>query len=285
MLETFIFVSGYVYGFQKYDLQKDDNLKELVSKKGKRLIFPCIVFSILYAQLINGNNLLSGANIESNLISIFSGVGHMWYLPVLFWCFTAIFFINKIKTTFNLILPAFALLAILPLPYLPFQLGRLPYYFFFFYLGQVFWLNRCKFLSTFTLQRILSIWLLFLIVFIGLRILKANVMDVAEGNIPFVQKVVFNIISKACQLTYAFLGLTAIFATGLHVTSKHKLSKWYISLGDLCFGVYIFQEFILKYLYYFSELPKNCPPHVIPWVGFTITIVFSLCLSKATKNL
>lgn len=180
---------------------------------------------------------------------------------------------------------AFVVLAILPLPSLPFQLYRLCYYFFFFYLGQVFWQNRSIFFSNLTLRKMLSLWLLFVVMFVGLRILKANVMEMAEGNIPFVQKVVFSIVSKACQLTYASFGLTAIFATGLFVTSKHKLSDWYIGLGNLCFGVYIFQEFILKYLYYFSELPRNCPPHVIPWVSFTITIIFSLCLSKATKDL
>ena len=35
MLETFIFVSGYIYAFQKFELGKEDNLKKLLSKKSK----------------------------------------------------------------------------------------------------------------------------------------------------------------------------------------------------------------------------------------------------------
>lgn len=288
MLETFIFVSGYVYAFQKYELGKEDNLGKLLSKKAQRLLFPSVVFSILYAQLINGKNLLDSTNIGSSLLSVLSGVGHMWYLPVLFWCFVAIYLVNKVRLNKISMLVVFGVMAILPLPSLPFQLYRLPYYFFFFYLGQIFWQNKEKYfsnLSNLSIQKIFSIWLVFMLVFVALRIIKADVMELADGNITLLQKISYNIISKTCQLVYATIGVTAIYTTGIFVTSKHKLSDWYIRLGNLCFGVYIFQEFILKYLYYFSNLPKICPPHVIPWVCFIITIILSLCLSKATKDL
>ena len=285
MLETFIFVSGYVYAFQKFELGKNDSFKKLLSKKAQRLLFPSIVFSIFYAQLINGNNLLDSAHIGASFLSVLSGVGHMWYLPVLLWCFVAIYLVNKVRLNKGLLLFAFGIMAILPLPSLPFQLYRLPYYFFFFYLGQVFWLNREKYFSKLPLKKIITIWLVFVLVFVGLRIVKANVMELADGNVPLLQKVTFNIISKSCQIVYATLGMTAIYVTGIFVTSKYKLPDWYICLGNFCFGVYIFQEFILKYLYYFSELPKSCSPHIIPWVCFIITIVLSLCLSKATKYL
>lgn len=260
MLETFIFVSGYVYAFQKFELGKEDNLKKLLSKKAQRLLFPSILFSILYAQLINGNNLFDSSHVGASFLSVLSGVGHMWYLPVLFWCFVAIYFVNRVRISKGAVLLALGILAILPLPSLPFQLYRLPYYLFFFYLGQVFWQNKEKYFSSLTLKKIFSIWFLFVIVFLGLRILKANVMELADGNITLLQKISYNIISKTCQLVYATIGVTAIYTTGIFVTSKHKLSDWYIRLGNLCFGVYIFQEFILKYLYYFSNLPKICPP-------------------------
>lgn len=285
LLETFIFVSGYIYAFQKFELGKEDNLKKLLSKKAQRLLFPSIVFSILYAQVINGNNLLDSTNIGASLISVLSGVGHMWYLPVLFWCFVAIYLVNKVRLNKGLLLFLFGVMAILPFPYLPFQLYRLPYYFFFFYLGQVFWQNKEKYFFNLSIKKIIILWLVFMLVFVVLRIIKANVMELADGNVPLLQKIFYNIISKTCQLVYATLGMTSIYATGIFATSKYKLSDWYIRLGDLCFGVYIFQEFILKYLYYFSELPMNCPPHVTPWVCFIITIILSLSLSKVTKDL
>ena len=158
MLETFIFVSGYVYAFQKFELGKNDSFKKLLSKKAQRLLFPSIVFSILYAQLINGNNLLDSAHIGASFLSVLSGVGHMWYLPVLLWCFVAIYLVNKVRLNKGLLLFAFGIMAILPLPSLPFQLYRLPYYFFFFYLGQVFWLNREKYFSKLPLKKIITIW-------------------------------------------------------------------------------------------------------------------------------
>lgn len=59
----------------------------------------------------------------------------------------------------------------------------------------------------------------------------------------------------------------------LHVTPA------VLRIGPMCFGVYIFQQFILKYLYYYSGLTDVCTPLALPWVGFTITLVVSLLMS------
>lgn len=137
MLETFIFVSGYVWAYQVIDLQKRSSLG-ILKKKAERLILPSVVFSLVYWQLFNGDitDLVGGGKI---VISVLSGVGHLWYLPVLFWCFVSLWIVEKLKISDKVKLFILLVLALLPYPYIPFQLSRLPYYFLFFFAGFKVW--------------------------------------------------------------------------------------------------------------------------------------------------
>lgn len=57
MLESFVFISGYIWSFQRNELGKKENFKQVVVKKINRLIVPSIVFSILYLLLFSPNML------------------------------------------------------------------------------------------------------------------------------------------------------------------------------------------------------------------------------------
>lgn len=65
-----------------------------MKKKAERLILPSVVFSLVYWQLFNGDitDLVGGGKI---VISVLSGVGHLWYLPVLFWCFVSLWIVEN----------------------------------------------------------------------------------------------------------------------------------------------------------------------------------------------
>lgn len=57
-------------------------------------------------------------------------------------------------------------------------------------------------------------------------------------------------------------------------------SKWdgIIKLSNCCFGVYLFQQFILKLLNN-SDMPLWINPYLYPWVAFIITLGLSLILT------
>lgn len=46
-----------------------------------------------------------------------------------------------------------------------------------------------------------------------------------------------------------------------------------------CFGVYIFQQFILKYIVYNGAIISLLGSYWLPWVAFVITLLLSVVLS------
>lgn len=130
----------------------------------------------------------------------------------------------------------------------------------------------------------MGFWSIFAIIFIGFRILMANLAGFMELA-PLLSKLVFKTISTACKITYSSLGVIAIYTTAIWFTKSHQLYKWYINIGSLCFGVYVFQEFIIKYIYYYTELPVIAGYIALPWITFMITLTLSLLLTKTAKSL
>lgn len=82
MLPTFIAVSGYVWAYQRISLSKTQRIEDLLKKKFIRLYIPSVIFSIAYIFLF-----VDDVSFSHIVNGILSGVGHLWFLPMLFWVF------------------------------------------------------------------------------------------------------------------------------------------------------------------------------------------------------
>ena len=91
-LEAFVFISGYLFAFQRITLNRVENEMGLIVNKLKRLMLPSIIFSALYFVIF-----YEYKGVSNMLYSIINGCGHMWYLPMLFWCFIGGWLLEKIK--------------------------------------------------------------------------------------------------------------------------------------------------------------------------------------------
>ena len=94
-------------------------------------ILPSIVFSVIYMFLFNGYE----KPLPTVVYNLLSGTGHMWFLPMLFWCFVFVFLAEKTRLSTKWIVGAsFIMLFASVLP-LPFRINTAMYYFVFFYIG------------------------------------------------------------------------------------------------------------------------------------------------------
>lgn len=84
------------------------------------------------------------------------------------------------------------------------------------------------------------------------------------------------------QIIYASVGLWMLLVWVGYAEKRLKksLPLWIVRLGNLCFGVYLLQQFILMGLYRYTQLPSLLGCYVLPWLGFMVALVGSVLISQ-----
>ena len=268
-LEAFVFISGYLFAFQKTTLNKSEGI---IINKLKRLILPSIIFSIPYFFIFYDYK-----GIGDFLYSIVNGCGHMWYLPMLFWCFVGVVILQKIKIGDSWKLLFLALINLFWPLSLPFQLVATTNYIFYFYLGYVVYKHSERIKTSITPKSLVISWIIFILVFILLRPLKETIII---GDQDFrLYRLLTSSLRSTCQLIYATMGTITFYITMVYYTSNKKMSKITVSLASCCFGIYLIHQFLLKALYYNTDFASIVGPYLLPWLGFIIVLPISYLLA------
>lgn len=162
MLETFVFVSGYVFGYQvRTKGESVLSARRLIPKKFRRLIIPSMFFSLLYIVLF-GN---IGQPISATIYGMLDGTAHMWFLPMLFWCFIGIWVIEKLRMQAKIALPLLLVVCVCSHVALPLRIGDTMYYMLFFYVGYVLQRRDVKVDVFYTPRTAVSLVLAFAVLF------------------------------------------------------------------------------------------------------------------------
>lgn len=90
---AFTFCSGFLFK-HLLAIGKYSTWRNLLSKKSTRLLLPYFVFSLLFQITTNSFDL--------NAIIRGGGYQHLWYLPMLFWCFVISYAIEKMRIGKNI---------------------------------------------------------------------------------------------------------------------------------------------------------------------------------------
>ena len=151
-IETIAFVGGYVFCYQCVELGRRQGFLAFVWKKFKRLIIPCFVFGIAYYLLFRFNATRFTWRVAFWRVA--NGIGHLWFLPMLFWCFLACWLADRLLQWLHekheawyrpvgwVLLVALAGVSLLRVTGLKMGLSRAPYFLFYFYLG--YWLRALR---------------------------------------------------------------------------------------------------------------------------------------------
>lgn len=286
MLETFVFVSGYVFGYQVRTKGVSKlNAKDLFVGKLKRLMVPCMFFSLLYIILFLDIN----QPIYKTMYEMVDGVAHMWFLPMLFWCFVGIWIIEKIHVKQQWVLLILLLSSIVSIVNLPLQLGQTMYYMLFFYVGYIIQRRAIDLTKLESQKMTFVLSLAFLVLFATLTLLNEKVGTILGGDNQVIMKILRLFVKRNCQFLYSSVGVLMIlsiirfFLTKTNISISHQI----VDFGNLCMGIYLIQQFILKGLYNYTELPMVLGCYILPWFGFIMAMLLSyLCslLLNRTKG-
>ena len=259
-LETFVFISGYLLAYSAQRTREALNAGNCIWKKFKRLYIPSLVFSAIYVALFTETFLV---NDPKNWYYIVQGAGHMWFLPMLFWCFVFFWAVNKLKISPIVILFISLFTGFLPVG-LPFRIGYAAYYFFFFYFGYAI---RSGFLQFVPKKPSSTLFLSGVVLFfIGFII---TILYPSSCNIFKISKLIMSVCA-----------VIIIYWLSLYYSYKIEfLSPILIRLSGYCFGVYIVQQFFIIYFYYHTSASLVLNIYLLPWITFVITIIVSLIVT------
>ena len=271
-LEAFVFISGYLFAFQRITLKRESGLPKVIGNKLKRLYLPSILFSVLYFVLF-----IDYKSFGNTIYSIINGCGHMWYLPMLFWCFVFGRLLEEVKVkdgwklAFLIALNMFAVIS------LPLRLTNAFSFMVYFFCGYLVYKHSDKIKALFTSRNLIVSWFVFVVVFVICRPLRDIL--VPNDSCSTIMKLLFVVGNHTCQLLYAWSGLIAFYGTAVYYTQQHQLSDATKKVAACCFGIYLFQQFVLQLLYYKTSLPLWVGPYWMPWCGFIIAVASSFVLS------
>ena len=269
LLETFVFISGYIFGFQ---VRKKGfmalSANSIFIKKFKRLIIPSILFSFLYILLLGNIK----QPITQILYDLINGVGHMWFLPMLFWCFVGVYVIEWLKMRANIALCVLFLMIFLSAIPLPFRIGNSFYYLFFFYIGYLFQKLEWK------LPQNKLLFVLATCLFVASFVLKLLIGNIS-GEFGLFFKVLLYVSNSLVRAVCASMGIIILlYGATFIINHMNVSSSSLLYLSDCCFGVYLFQQFILKFIYN-GELPHLLNPYLLPWISFVVSLIVSIVLT------
>lgn len=278
-MQVIIFVAGYVYAYQVLTLGRNESLKQIVAKKFKRLILPSIFFSVIYFAMFYD---WKDYNVLSATVRILSGCGHMWFLPMLFWCFwwgklLIISNINKV-----LIFIVLAVISLLPWP-IPLGIGPALRYMVFFGGGVLVWMYHKEVIAFCTKKHIIGMSAAFIGFYLFSRWFES--WDLwRNGSGALFYKGIRYVSFSAVSLVVTMLGISVVYSiVNYFVEKRHYVpARWVFDASAICYGVYIFQQFILQFLYYKTTLPVLVGPYWLPWVGCVVTFVVSIVLTRLT---
>ena len=93
----------------------------------------------------------------------------------------------------------------------------------------------------------------------------------------FAWRLMRHVVNRVVSLPVSISGVCAIYLLTNYVIAKCRVrpASWVINVGAICFGVYIYQQFILQVLYYKTSLPQLVGPYWLPWIACVITFIFS----------
>lgn len=175
-----------------------------------------------------------------------------------------------------------AVISLLPWS-IPLGIGNALHYMVYFWGGFLVWQYHDKVIQIFcTKKNMMLSCVLFVIFYLFSAWFRQ--MEFLGGSEGLFYKGIRYVTNSAISLIVTMFGIWFVYLLVNYFVEKRKYMPpyWVFEASAICYGVYIFQQFILQFLYYKTSLPVLVGPYWLPWVGCVVTFVVSILLTKLT---
>ena len=279
MLQTYVLISGYLWGRSAYNVIHP-KIGDTIKSKAIRLLIPGILFSTLYYILFVYNGTFS----LSDLFIIFSGSGHLWFLPMLFWCFVFSALSHRFIKDARVILFLSLILCIISVNVRSLGLGGATYYYLFFEVGAYIYMQRNKH-DKINGSLIFFVLVIFLVLFVPItKITDKVAINITTSN-TIETKLLWLWLKNIVSLPLAIVGGVLCMSISFYIARyyyNYCNSAYFISKHS--FSIYLWHQFILISLYQWYEFRTLCGEYFLPWCGLVVSSIVSIFLSVSTKQ-
>lgn len=276
-MPLFIFVSGYIYRFNRIEQGKYENFSMFVLNKFFRLIVPFLSVGILFVIPIrlfvkyDGYVGISFSDIVLKKLILGTDSGNLWFLPTLFFIFCIFYllekYVKKMHILLNLTLMLILSIISLKLPAVLF-ISKIFYYFLFFYFGYaVRSIVNCT-------DRLVSYKMLLLF---GLVSACGIISDFYIGNDNLILKIISTgviLISGMSSILFFYISFSK-----LDESFKKVKDNLVVKIIDRdSFGIYLFHS-PLMYPIFSKVNDFMIPPTVLVLFLFIYSLILSIFLT------
>lgn len=249
-LYSFVFISGFLYANQRNRILTT-SFFSFSLKKAKRLLLPSLLFGSLFSVILH----------QFSIQTVLNGYQHLWFLPMLFWCFVFVRGFDciknkKIRYTI-MVLIYLSLIVLDHFLFLPYGLKNSIRYIPFFILGSIVYVirHRIKVVSWYKLS------------FVGALYLAVWFLNYCELSL--------RMLSLICIVGGVIISL--LFA--IKVQNNRIIYSTCVKIGKYCFGLYIFHQFFMVlFIGYLSQM--NISSYILPFVLFFLSVFCSFFILK-----
>jgi hypothetical protein len=149
----------------------------------------------------------------------------------------------------------------------------------------MFWKYNKWFHDKDSVNNIFLSWVIFAILFVITNLLILHINSISSTQqLSLALKGSMLLAKTYSKALLGWSGIIALYLTSVYYCKKHALGKTIIKIGACGYGVYVFHQFILVYLYRYTGFPQWCGTYWLPWAGFGVTVVLSVILTLAVRS-
>ncbi|WP_420485533.1 acyltransferase family protein [Flagellimonas marinaquae] len=269
-MPLFVFISGFLFSYLRNYLNKYQTYPILIKKKTRRLLIPYLVLSPLYIY-----SFLDYISFFDFIKYIWSGPGHLWFLPMIFILFLIFYPLESFLKT-NIIRGSFLLLFLFSLGPITHYIGlpalaKVFKYIPFFYLGYMFYLKN-DVISKYLRNKFYLFFFLHLALFFFFYAILPNYVD---------NRILSSLIAHFKLIPLGLLSITFVYIlfSTTNGTVPKSLENIIGTINKNSYYIYLIHEPLLK-IFYEIDIVRSLPIYLVIIAGFTISFFTSLILSE-----
>lgn len=290
-MPLYMFISGYLYYYNKVILGKYGSFKEFIKNKAKRLLIPYVITGIFFMIPIQMIFKIYTDNYSFlyrviNEILLERRPAHLWFLLALFNIFIIFYFIesilNKRCTMLNFVILSLIGVASCKFPSV-YQIGSSFRYLVYFYMGYVFYQNINSIKNNIQVKTYL-----FLFHFLLFNIQYFVLSNIDINTIYFKTfKFLFNQVVSMLGVAYMFMCIYNLCQDNKMIKKVMQNKIFKLIYQNKFYMYLVHQPIMLSILVRIKSI--NIKPITVFillfWSTFFISLLLSACITKVKNNL